>query len=629
MAVTKRISLINQLVRLVVLPILIISAVLSGLQVYLHHQTDTYQKKHLLEEHVELILHPLAKALYDADAEAIEIIGNSLFRNQNVNSLLIADQFSTAYQRTRIQGQSSILPGIEISRPLTFKNHYGQQLLLGNIHIHYGANVLTTASSSYSTLIAVIEAMKILLPLGLFIFFLRQKFQKRISTLITEISTTRPEQQHKISQLKNDPKEVQELVSAYNQLQEKNYRYHSQQQEAHNQLIQKNHEVAEGRESARLLTSMLQNSQKRYRALFHRNIDALLIVESYRLDNEEHFRIIDANQSAMDILDQPLEQLIKQDFEVMFGSRPLEHGYVLLNESDLPEALLSAGIHIELHFNMVMYDKQSLYYITLKDVSDKIRAQTLEKEAEELMNFRQNQMALSEMATTIAHEINQPLAAIQNYALSAINFSNAENLHRDKLHHSLNQLMQQADMAAQIVQQARGHLGRNDYPQKKLNLVTTLQESVELCRLRAEKSGVKVSLVTDLDEAIIIGNEVQIKQVMINLLTNSIEALTELKDIKRAACVYLEGQDKYFQIRVCDNGHGIQNIDRIFTTHYTTKEKGLGMGLAICRSIAEMHYGSISARNQDQGGAEFTLVFPVQVPTANKKSAAHSEQQPN
>ncbi|MDX1400037.1 MAG: ATP-binding protein, partial [Oceanospirillum sp.] len=61
------------------------------------------------------------------------------------------------------------------------------------------------------------------------------------------------------------------------------------------------------------------------------------------------------------------------------------------------------------------------------------------------------------------------------------------------------------------------------------------------------------------------------------------------------------------------NGPGIENIERVFTTHYSTKEKGLGMGLAICRSIAEIHHGSISARNPEEGGAEFVLRLPGQI----------------
>lgn len=622
---TKKISLINQLVRLVILPLLLTVILLSAFQIYLYYQSSVNNTQAHVEKRVTLILPVLSKALYDADTETIDLIGDSLFQESYVDYLMISDQFSRIYLRSRSSNQSSALSPIVISKPLSYTNARGQRLLLGNLNIHYNPEIMLEGRTQSGVSIVILGILKFLLPLLALIIFLHRKLQKRLDVLINEISVSRPDHLRQITQKSSDPKEIQELVSAYNQLQENNFRYHNRQQEAHAKLIERTNEVAEGRESARLLTNMLQNSQKRYRALFHRNVDALLIVESFRLEDEERYRIIDANQAAMNVLDQPLEQLIKQDFEVMFGSQPLEHGSYRLDESSLPTPLQKAGLQIELHFNMVMYDKQGLYYVTLRDVSDKIRAEKLEKEADELMNFRQNQMAIAEMATTIAHEINQPLAAIQNYALSAINFSQSDKVNSDKLHHSLEHLIQQADIASQIVQQARSHLGRNDYPQRQLDLVKALQESLDLCRLRADKHQVTLSMHTDLTEAPAIANEVQIKQLMINMLSNAIEVLSDQAEDNGRVSIHLSKEESYYMIRVSDNGPGIENIERVFTTHYSTKEKGLGMGLAICRSIAEMHHGSISARNPEHGGAEFLLRLPAQITTPENKDPAASE----
>lgn len=625
---TKKISLINQLVRLVILPLLFTVLLLSAYQAYLYYRSSADTTLAHVEKRITLILPVLSKALYDADTETVNLIGDSLFKESFVDYLMISDQFSRIYMRSRNAGnQSDLLSPIIISKPISYTNPQGQRLLLGNLNIHYNPQIMIQGQAASGVSIVILGILKFLLPLLALLFFLHRKLQKRLNILIDEISVSRPDKLRQINQKTSDPKEIQELVSAYNQLQENNFRYHNRQQEAHAKLIERTNEVAEGRESARLLTNMLQNSQKRYRALFHRNVDALLIVESFRLEDEERYRIIDANQAAMKVLDQPLEQLIKQDFEVMFGSKPLEHGSYRLDESSLPSPLQKAGLQIELHFNMVMYDKQGLYYVTLRDMSDKIRAEKLEKEADELMNFRQNQMAIAEMATTIAHEINQPLAAIQNYALSAINFSQDEQLNREKLHQSLNHLMQQADIASQIVQQARSHLGRNDYPQQQLDLVKTLRESIDLCRLRADKHQVRLFLNTEPASAPAIANEVQIKQLMINMISNAIEVLAEMGSKNGRVTINLDKEESYFVIRVSDNGPGIENIERVFTTHYSTKEKGLGMGLAICRSIAEMHHGSITAHNPEQGGAEFILRLPAQIITPEKKDPETTERQ--
>lgn len=609
----KKLSLINQLVRLVILPLLITVILLSAFQIYLYYQASVTNTRAHVDKHIGLILPILSKALYDADSETIDLIGDSLFQEQYVDYLMISDQFSRIYLRSRNNSQNIKLAPIIASKPLSYTNSQGQRLLLGNVTLHYNPEILLQGRTQSGAAIAAIGTLKFILPLLALLIFLQRKVQKRLNYLISEISVSRPDHLRQITQRASDPKEIQELVDAYNQLQENNFRYHNRQQEAHAKLVERTNEVAEGRESARLLTNMLQNSQKRYRALFHRNVDALLIVESFRLEDEERYRIIDANQEAMNVLDQPLEQLIKQDFEAMFGSQPLEHGCYRLDEAHLPAPLQKANLQIELHFNLVMYDKQGIYYVTLRDVSDKIRAEQLEKEADELMNFRQNQMAIAEMATTIAHEINQPLAAIQNYALSAINFSQDKALNNDKLHQSLEHLMQQADIASQIVQQARSQLGRNDFPQQKLDLVKTLQQSLDLCRLRADKNGVALHFHSDLEDAPAIANEVQVKQLMINMLSNAIEVLAEKAVDNGEVNITLIREDNYYVIRVSDNGPGIENIERVFTTHYSTKEKGLGMGLAICRSIAEIHHGSISARNPEEGGAEFVLRLPGQI----------------
>ncbi|WP_417594725.1 sensor histidine kinase [Oceanospirillum sp.] len=616
----KKISFTNQLVRSIVLPALLVVALLSALQLYLYYQLSATSMQAHADKQIKLVVPILSKALYDADEETINLIGDSLFQEANVDYLMISDQFSRVYLRSR-NSENMQLPSIAVSRSLSYTNNSGQSLLLGNINIQYNPQILLEGRTEALATIVALGILKFVFPLLALTLFLHQKVQRRLSYLIRKISDSRPDNLRQIAPRRSDPGEIKALIGAYNQLQENNFRYHNRQQEAHAKLIERTNEVAESRESARMLTNMLQNSQKRYRALFHRNVDALLIVESFRLEEEERFRIIDANLAAMSILDRALDQLIKQDFEAMFGSKPLEHGRYLLNNNTLPPSLQKANLQIELHFNVVMFEKQGIYYVTLRDVSDKIRAEKLEKEANELMNFRQNQMAIAEMATTIAHEVNQPLAAIQNYALSAINFSKSGQINQDKLHQSLEQLMQQANIASQIVQQARAQLGRNDYPQQPLNLIQALEESQALCQHRADKHNITLSFHSELEKAIAVANEVQFKQIMINTLSNAIEALAESTADPREIKISLYREDHNYVIKIRDNGPGIENIERVFTAHFSTKEKGLGMGLAICRSIAEMHHGSITARNLTPCGAEFTLRLPDHIDITDKKAA--------
>lgn len=619
----KAISLSNQITRVVVLPLILAVLLLCAVQGYLFYQASLERSRQQLDIQISQVLPALSKGLYDADLESINLIGDSLFRNEHIEYLMISDQFSRIYLRNRNLSTHVSTAPIVLSKPLSYTNTSGQRLLLGNLTIHFNHSALLMQLQETGLLLVALDLLKLLLPLIALFIFLRRKVQNRINNLIDRISQSRPDDYQPVQPRANDPKEITDLITSYNLLQENNYRYHTRQQEAHNKLMERTQEVAEGRESARLLTNMLQNSQKRYRALFHRNVDALLIVESFRLEEEERYRIIDANQTAVGLLSQPLEQLIKQDFEVMFGCRPLEHGSSLLTPEELPASLYRAGIYIELHFNMVMYEKQVLYYVTLRDVSDKLRAEKLEQEAQELMNFRQNQMAIAEMATNIAHEINQPLAAIQNYALAAINYSKGPAPNDDKLHQSLEQLVQQSDIASDIVRQARAQLGRNDYPHQAQDLLDLLNKSIDLCRFRAQKEKVRITLDTSLECAPIIANDVQIKQVLINLIANGLEILSEKPPAGTPQIrISLQQVGRFYDIRVQDNGPGIDNIPQVFTTHYSTKEQGLGMGLAICRSITEIHQGSISAHNVEEGGAVFVIRLPVTEPEGQKQNPA-------
>ncbi len=613
----KKSSLSNQLIRLVVLPLLVLVIVITAVQVHFYFQHTGQLREQYLNQQIDQIVPALSKALYDADIESVNLLGDTLFRNHRVKHLMISDQFSRVYLRTRDKnGEQNALDSslLIISRPLSHNNSESQRLLMGNITIHFSDKEFLVFLSKDNLWLIAMTIIKLLIPLCAVILFLYLKVNRHVQQLISGLKNARPDKYTPQTLDKQAPREMHELVDAYNSLQENNHLHHIRQQDAHNKLIERTQEVAEGRESARLLTSMLQSSQKRYRALFHRNVDPLLIVEPYPVAGEDLYRIIDANYAAISLLGSPLEILTKQNFEDIFGIKPLEHGTFRLPENILAKQGVSQTSYIELHFNMVMYDTHRLYYVTLRDVADKIRAEKLEKEASELMNFRQNQMAIAEMATTIAHEINQPLAAIQNYATSAINFHQQGNNSPEKISISLEQLIKQADIASDIVKQARGQLGRNDYPQTPLELVKTVHNTIDLCQLRAEKSKVNISFSSTIAEAWIIANEVQVKQLLINLISNALEVLSETNNSAGNITLGLDFEDEHYVLYVEDNGPGITDISRVFTTHYTTKKNGLGMGLSICRSIAEMHHGSISANNMSQGGARFSLKVPVYEP---------------
>ncbi|MBB1489033.1 sensor histidine kinase [Oceanospirillum sediminis] len=615
MAVEKYPSMLRQLCQLILLPIIILMITLTAGQVFFQLTQSAEKRENYRNEQIDQITGLLAKAIFDADKNSVNLIGDSLFRNQDITHLMISDQFSRLYLKNRTSPDSEaerILDPLVISRPLSYQLPSGERVLMGNVTAHF-TNAAEQALFSASNIWFVFACMIDILLISFIIYMvLKYKLVSPIAQLTDQLRRNRPGQFKPIIIRNSFNKEIAQLARLCNDLQENNHIHHLRQKEIRDKLIERTHEVAEGKESSRLLTNMLQSSQKRYRALFHRNIDPVLIVEPYRVGAADINRIIDANQAALNLLQLPLDNLTHQDFEDKFGIKPMEHGNHRLPEGVLASQYGALPKHIELHFNMVVYENHSLYYVTLKDITDKVRAETLEKEANDLMSYRQNQMAISEMATTIAHELNQPLAAIRNYSQSVINFSLQDSeLNREKITESLRQLKQQADIASDIVKQARGQSGRNDYPQEPLEMVKMIQNTIELCQLRADKENVVLEFNSATIEAWVVGNEVQLKQLMINLISNAIEIISETQAQTRSVTLHLLRNDEQYQLDVMDTGPGIEDIDRVFTTHYTTKKNGLGMGLSICRSIAEMHQSSIFATNLEHGGACFTLCIPV------------------
>lgn len=239
------------------------------------------------------------------------------------------------------------------------------------------------------------------------------------------------------------------------------------------------------------------------------------------------------------------------------------------------------------------------------------RAERLSEETEQLLQLRQNQMAMAEVATTIAHEMNQPLAAIKNYARAAINFSRRQRINPQKLNETLYHLIHQAEMASDIVRQTRCQLDQQDYPQQPIDLQIIIRESIQLCLFNARRNNIDLIFSCHQDQAVIIGNDIQLKQMLVNLIGNAVEALSEHHIPSPAVRLTLSATGKHYIIRVQDNGPGLECTDRVFSTQFTTKHSALGMGLPICRSITEMHQGSIRAENRDTGGAEFTISIPV------------------
>jgi C4-dicarboxylate-specific signal transduction histidine kinase len=246
---------------------------------------------------------------------------------------------------------------------------------------------------------------------------------------------------------------------------------------------------------------------------------------------------------------------------------------------------------------------------------------TERKLAEEALRETQAELAhvtrvatLGEMTASIAHEINQPLAAVVNNASACLRWLAGPAPNLEEARQSAALIITDGHRAGEIISRIRA-LVKKVPPQKNwLDINETIQEVIALAR--SEVQGNHVALQTQLSDELplVLGDRIQLQQVILNLVMNGIEAMSQVTDQSRdlliRSCEY--ESDKVL-VAVQDSGIGIdsQNLEKIFDTFYTTKSQGMGMGLAISRSIVENHGGQLWAVPNDGPGVTFEFALPV------------------
>jgi len=221
---------------------------------------------------------------------------------------------------------------------------------------------------------------------------------------------------------------------------------------------------------------------------------------------------------------------------------------------------------------------------------------------------------LGELTASIAHEVNQPLAAVVANAEASLRWLNRETPNLAAARRSVEQVIGGGCRASDVIKRVRALAKKSDMETVWLDLNQMVNEAVTLVEHDLIKNRVKLKaeLAPWLPE--ILGDRVQLQQVIINLLMNGIEAMEPIADRPRELFVRSTTDDVgHLILDVADSGIGIsaENVNRLFDAFFTTKSSGLGMGLSICRSIAEAHGGRISASSNEGPGATFRLALPL------------------
>jgi C4-dicarboxylate-specific signal transduction histidine kinase len=245
--------------------------------------------------------------------------------------------------------------------------------------------------------------------------------------------------------------------------------------------------------------------------------------------------------------------------------------------------------------------------LSLEDLTDRLRTEVQLHELQADYTRAARISMLGELATSIAHEVNQPLSAIVTNAETSLRWLARAEPNLAKVGQLTARIAESARRASDIVQRIRGMAARREPERVLLDLNVIVEEALLFVRYEIESRAIDLSVALARDLPPVLGDRVQLQQVIVNLLVNAVQALAQGSGAGRIEVGTATGADGAVVFTIHDDGPGIadEDLDRIFGSFFTTKEEGIGIGLALCQSIIAAHGGTITASNHAQGGAIF------------------------
>jgi PAS domain S-box-containing protein len=377
-------------------------------------------------------------------------------------------------------------------------------------------------------------------------------------------------------------------------------------------------------ENARLYSD-LQEREARIRRLIESNIIGIVI---WNLQG----RIIDANQAFLDMVGYGREDIVSgrlrwteltpaewRDADEQIIPELKASGTVQPREK---EYFRKDGSRVPILIAPALFEwKPDEGVSFVIDMTDRKRAEDKLRASEQRVLDAQMELAhvnrvstMGQLATSIAHEVNQPLSGVIANAEACLRWLGRGTPDLDSARRSVKWIIEDGNRASEVIRRVRTLANKTGNEKVPLNVNDLIGETIAL--LQRELNNHRVALRTELAAALpaILGDRVQLQQVLINLVMNGLEAMQSVTDRPRDLVIRSHGgEDQLVLVAVTDSGAGIsaENAERLFNAFFTTKSSGMGMGLSICRSIIEAHGGRMSAANNAGPGARFEFTLPL------------------
>jgi C4-dicarboxylate-specific signal transduction histidine kinase len=255
------------------------------------------------------------------------------------------------------------------------------------------------------------------------------------------------------------------------------------------------------------------------------------------------------------------------------------------------------------------------YIGTVMDVTERRRAEAALREAQSDLVRINRVTTMGELTASLAHEINQPIAAAVTNANTCLRWLAAGTPNLEEARAAVTRIVKDGTRAAEIIKRIRLLFKKGTHERELVDVNEVIREMIILLRSEAMRYSIsfRTELAVDLPQ--VMGDRVQLQQVLMNLMLNGIEAMKDVDGTGELAIKSQREENEHILVSVSDTGVGLptQQADQIFNAFFTTKVQGTGMGLSISRSIVESHGGRLWAADNSPRGASFYISLPTKV----------------
>ncbi len=272
------------------------------------------------------------------------------------------------------------------------------------------------------------------------------------------------------------------------------------------------------------------------------------------------------------------------------------------------------GSTFPMHLTVGELRSAERHYFTgfIRDLTAQQLTETRLKELQSEVTYMSRYTALGEMASTLAHEINQPLTAISNYLRGSQRL--LDRLEAEPtlmLRDALGKAADQALRAGHIIRRLREFVSRGESERRVEDIAKLIEDASTLALVGVREAGIAVSVTLDPAATMVVADRIQIQQVLVNLIRNAMEIMIETANDRQLKIATVARPDDFVEVSVSDTGAGLapEVAANLFRPFVTTKRQGMGLGLSICRTIVEAHGGKIWADSRPGGGTVFRFTL--------------------